>query len=72
MYRIIRETIHNKTQYKVQKRFLLLWWITQSVADIRYSHDPNFLSFTTVEQAEEYIRMRCTKKETKIVKYIKL
>jgi hypothetical protein len=73
MYRIIRETIHNKTEYKVQKRFLLLWWVTQRIGNIRYeTYDPNFASFTSAEQAEEYIRTWCTKSETKIVKYFKL
>jgi hypothetical protein len=73
MYRIIRETIHNKTEYKIQKRFLLLWWVTQRISDIEYgTYDSSFASFTSVEQAERYIRTYCIKPETKIVKYFKL
>ena len=72
MYRIIRETTHNEIEYKIQKRFLL-WWVTQRIGDIEYgTYDPNFASFTSVEQAERYIRTYCKKPETKIVKYIKL
>ena len=72
MYRIISETTHNKTEYKIQKK-LLFWWITQRIGDIQYqTYNPNFASFTSVEQAEQYIRTYCTKPEIKIVKYVKL
>jgi hypothetical protein len=72
MYRIIRETTHNKTEYKIQKRSLFSW-VTQRISDIEYgTYDSSFASFTSVEQAERYIRTYCIKPETKIVKYIKL
>ena len=66
MYRIIEVTTCNEVVYRVQKKFLWLWF-TKTLPDIGITGTYD-VAFELVEEAEEYIRKACFKPKIKVIK----
>jgi hypothetical protein len=72
--RIISETEHNKTVYKIQKQYLFFFWLYLTYTEFLHGGDfiTDIHTFNTLEEAENFINESYKKSNIKVIKVIKL